>query len=120
MIFPYSLDFDSYQVLDKSEQLTKKIDSRQSRAMQLLDRMERAANVVKSRNMALISSNVGRAMDPPVSAPAITESLGKSRDLIMQLLDKYPDKWETIRKEFKPLLNQLRKSESGYFKEESA
>jgi hypothetical protein len=59
-------------------------------------------------------------MDPPISAPAITESLGKSREIIRQLLEKYPDKWETIRKEFKPLLNQLRKAEPGYLKEESA
>ena len=116
----YSLDFDSYQVIDKTEQLTRKIDSRQSRAMQLLDKLERAASLLKSRNIAIISSKVGQALDPPISAPAITESLGKSKDLIRQLLEKYPDKWEIIRKEFKPLLNQLRKSEPDYLKEESA
>jgi hypothetical protein len=59
-------------------------------------------------------------MDPPISAPAITESLGKSRDLIRQLLEKYPEKWEIIRRDFKPLLNQLRKAEPDYIKEESA
>jgi hypothetical protein len=116
----YSLDFDSYQVADKTEQFTRKIDSRQSKAMQLLDRLEMATASLKSRNLAIISSNVGKALDPPISAPAITDALRKNSDIIRQLLDKYPDKWETIRKEFKPLLNQLRKSEPTHFKEESA
>ena len=119
-INPYSIDFESYQVIDKTEQLTRKIDSRQSRAMQLLDRLERAASLLKSKNMPVISSKVGQSMDPPISAPAITESLGKSRDLIRQLLEKYPEKWEIIRRDFKPLLNQLRKVEPDYMKEESA
>ncbi len=120
MIQPYSIDFDSYQVVDKAEQLTRKIDSRQSRAMLLLDKLERAASLLKGRNVAVIGSKVGSVMDPPVSAPAITESLGKSRDFIRQLLAKYPDKWEIIRKEFRPLLNQLRKDEPDEIKEESA
>ncbi|MFA4863893.1 MAG: hypothetical protein WC605_08995, partial [Bacteroidales bacterium] len=42
-IHSYSLDFDSYQVIEKTEQFTRKIDSRQSRAMQLLDKLEMAA-----------------------------------------------------------------------------
>lgn len=119
-LLPFSLDFDSYQVIDKAEQFTRKIDSRQSRAMQLLDKLERAAVILKGRNIAIISSKVGQAMDPPISAPAITDALGKSRELIRQLLEKYPDKWETIRKDFKPLLNQLRKSEPDNVNEESA
>jgi hypothetical protein len=119
-ILPYTLDFESYQVVDKEEQFTRKIDSRQSRAMQLLDRLERAAQKLNSRNIPLISSKVGKAMDPPVSAPAITDALGKNRDIIRQILDKYPDKWETIRKDFKPLLNQLRKSEPDQAEVESA
>ncbi|MCU0370919.1 MAG: hypothetical protein MUC31_05845 [Bacteroidales bacterium] len=119
-IQPYSIDFESYQVFEKTEQLTRKIDSRLSRAMQLLDRLERAASILKGRNTPVISSKVGQAMEPPVSAPAITDSLGKNRELISQLLEKYPEKWEIIRREFKPLLNQLRKSHPDIIKEESA
>jgi hypothetical protein len=119
-IHSYSLDFNSYQVIEKAEQLTRKIDSRQSRAMQFLEKLELAAIGLKNKNIAIISSKVGQALDPPISAPAITESLGKNRELIRQLLEKYPDKWETIRREFKPLTNQLRKGESFNIKEESA
>jgi hypothetical protein len=119
-IHSYSLDFDSYQVIEKTEQFTKKIDSRQSKAMQFLDKLEIASNGLKSRNIAIISSKVGQALNPSISAPAITDALGKNRELIRQLLEKYPDKWETIRKEFKPLINQLRKSEPFSLKVESA
>ncbi len=119
-IHSYSLDFDSYQVIEKAEQFTRKIDSRQSRAMQFLDKLEMAAIGLKNKNIAIISSKVGQALDPPISAPAITDSLGKNRELIRQLLEKYPDKWEIIRNEFKPLTNQLRKSEPFNINEESA
>jgi hypothetical protein len=120
VIQPYSLDFESFQVDDKKELSTRKIDSRESRAMQLLDKLERAAMSLKSKNMPLISSKVGQEMDPPISAPAITDALRKNRTFVRQLIEKYPDKWETIRNNFKPLLNQLKRNEEELTKEESA
>jgi hypothetical protein len=120
LIQPYSLDFDSYQVADKNEPSARKIDSRQSRAMQLLDRLESAAKILKSKNIPLISTKVGQALETPVSAPAITDALGKNRNAIRNLMDKYPEKWEIIRREFKPLLNQLRKTVAASLDEESA
>lgn len=107
----YSLDFDSFQVVEKADRFTRKIDSRQTRALLLLDRLERAANILKSKNLPIISSNVGKSMEPPISAPAITDALNKNRNIIRQITEKYPNKWETIRTEFKPLLNQLRRRE---------
>jgi len=120
VIHPYSLDFDSYQVVEKTEQMTRKIDSRHSRAMQLLDKLERAASMLKSKNLPLISSRVGQSLEPPVSAPAITDALRKNRDMIRQILEKYPEKWEIIRKDFKPLLNQLRQDGPDVAEVESA
>lgn len=119
-IQPYSLDFDSYQVDEKKEQSTRKIDSRESRAMQLLDKLERAARLLNGRNLPIISTKVGQEMDPPVSAPAITDALFKNRDFIRILLEKYPEKWETIRSGFKPLQNMLRKAAPDIIQEESA
>ncbi len=116
----YSLDFESYQVVGREEQVPRKIDSRQARVVQLLDKLERAALLLKSRNMPLIGSKVGQALDPPVSAPAITDALGKNRDVIRQVIEKYPNKWETIRNDFKPLTNQLRKSMIDESEAESA
>jgi len=119
-IHPYSLDFDSYQVDDKTESSTRKIDSRESRAVQLLDKLERAAIILKSKGIPMTSARVGQAMDQPVSAPAITDALGKNRNLIKILIDKYPEKWENIRHDFKPLQNQLNKDLADDVKEESA
>jgi hypothetical protein len=119
-IHSYALDFESYQVLEMSDQQTRKIDSRQSRAMQLLDKLERAAMSLKSRNIPLIGARIGQAMEPPVTAPAITDALGKNRNMIRQVLARYPEKWEIIRNEFKPLLNQLRKNEDEITSVESA
>jgi hypothetical protein len=116
----YSLDFDSYQVLARTEHYSKRIDSRLSRGIQLLDKLERAAKLVKSKNLPLISTKVGQAMEPPVTAPAITDALNKNRNIIRQLIEKYPDKWETVRLEFKPLLNQLRRSNTDFKEIESA
>jgi hypothetical protein len=119
-IFPYSLEFNSYQIDEKTEQFTRKIDSRESRAMLLLDKLERAARTLCSRNLPLISSQVGKVMEPSVSAPAITDALSKNADFIRILLEKYPEKWELIRKEFKPLQNSLRKSSAVIINEDTA
>ncbi|MBP7679317.1 MAG: hypothetical protein KA096_02750 [Bacteroidales bacterium] len=113
VIHPFSISFDSYQVDDKPEYAARKIDSRMSKAMLLLDKLENAAKVLRSNNLPLIGTRMGQALDPPVTAPAITDALGKNANLIRQLLMKYPEKWEIIRKDFKPLHNQLRKIETG-------
>jgi hypothetical protein len=86
----------------------------------LLDKLENAAKTLQSKNIPLIGLKVGKAMEPPVSAPAITDALGKNRVIIRHILEKYPEKWETIRKDFKPLLNQLRKSAPDQNEVESA
>lgn len=113
-IHPFSISFDSYQVDEKPEYAARKIDSRMSKAMLLLDKLENAARVLKSNNLPLIGTRIGQALEPPVTAPAITDALGKNANLIRQLLTKYPEKWEIIRRDFKPLQNQLRKIESGF------
>jgi hypothetical protein len=119
-IHDFSLDFDSYQVQGESDELTRKIDSRQSKAMLLLDRLEKAASSLKSRSLPLTGANVGKNMSPPISAPAITDALSKNRILIRQLITRHPDKWEIIRREFRPLLNVLKPEEDLSAEEESA
>jgi DNA-binding NtrC family response regulator len=116
----YCLDFDSYEVSRHDESYTRRIDSRTSRSMQLLDRLEKASLSLKSRSQPLTSANVGRELDPPVTAPAITDALSKNKEIIRQLLEKYPERWENIRSEFRPLLNQVKKSAASDFLEERA
>jgi len=110
-LFSYTLDFESYQVVEKTELSTRKIDSRQSRAMIFLDRLERAAQLLKAKNQPLISAKIGQAMEPAVSAPAISDALGKMQEILPHILEQYPDKWELIRKDFKPLRNKIDKKD---------
>jgi len=71
----------------------------------LLDRLELAATGLKQRKIPLTSSNVGKEFPTPVSAPAITDALKKHKKRIFSLFEQYPEKWETIRHEFRPIQN---------------
>jgi len=53
----------------------------------------------------MTSINVGTACPVPITAPAISDSLKKHKDQINYLFDKYPDKWEVIRRGFRPVKN---------------
>ncbi|WP_430811135.1 MULTISPECIES: hypothetical protein [unclassified Carboxylicivirga] len=79
--------------------------TRQSKTMQLLDRLENAANALQQRGQAITSADVGAAMAKPISAPAISDALRKNKIRILQLLEQYPQRWTTIRQSFKPIIN---------------
>jgi hypothetical protein len=73
----------------------------------LLDRLENAARHVKSKNMLLTGANIGHELPTPVSPPAITDALKKHRQKILFLFSEYPERWEIIRTEFRPVQNIL-------------
>jgi hypothetical protein len=73
----------------------------------LLDKLERAASGLKERKVSLTSANVGRECPTPISAPAISDALKKHKKRIIQLFDQFPDKWEIIRNDFRPIQNIL-------------
>jgi len=67
---------------------------------ELVDRIAEAADISKA--------SAGRALDAALDA--ITDSLKNHRKRIVELLHKHPGKWPTIRSEFKPVLNLLKKA----------
>ena len=73
----------------------------------LLDRLELAAGQLKSQNKVLTSSNLGHEFPKPISPPAITDALKKHRAKILYLFKEYPNRWQVIRKEFRPVQNIL-------------
>ncbi|WP_439185671.1 hypothetical protein [Carboxylicivirga taeanensis] len=79
--------------------------SRQSKVILLLDRLEEAAVSLYRQDQAITSAEVGANMVKPISAPAISDALRKNKVRILQLLEQYPQKWTTIRKHFKPIIN---------------
>ncbi|MBN2172876.1 MAG: hypothetical protein JW731_02005 [Bacteroidales bacterium] len=78
---------------------------RYGKTKQLLDKLENAALVLKTRNLKLTGTNVGNTIPVPISAPAISDALYNHKSKINSLLKQYPDKWITIRSEFRPLRN---------------
>jgi len=71
----------------------------------LLDKLESAAQRVKSKNMLLTGSNIGKEFPTPITPPAISDALKKHKQKIVFLLKNYPDHWEIIRTEFRPMQN---------------
>jgi hypothetical protein len=82
-------------------------DDKFSKTLSLLDRLENAALVAKSKQWKLTGTNVGKAFSDPISAPAISDALYNHKIKINNLLRMYPDRWETIRTNFRPLKNIL-------------
>jgi hypothetical protein len=77
------------------------------KTLSLLDRLEHAALTIKSKQLKLTGTNVGNAFQEPISAPAISDALYNHKSKINNLLKLYPDRWETIRTDFRPLKNIL-------------
>tara|TARA_R110001592_G_scaffold95393_2_gene274884 strand:- start:1849 stop:2922 length:1074 start_codon:yes stop_codon:yes gene_type:complete len=85
----------------KQEQLIK--------TAQFLDKYETAAKLLISKNEKITGLNIGSNCSPEVSPAAISDVLKKHNKKIAVLLSTYPNKWTTIRKEFKPLRNIVEK-----------
>ncbi|MGA3013206.1 MAG: hypothetical protein ABSD71_04125 [Bacteroidales bacterium] len=73
----------------------------------LLEKLENAANQLKSKNLLLTGANIGHEFPTPITPPAITDALKKHRNKILFLFEKYPDRWKIIRSEFRPVQNIL-------------
>jgi hypothetical protein len=82
-------------------------DSRFIKTIQLLNRLENAAKKVQSEGKSLSGTNIGLAMDVPISAPAISDALRKHQKKIQNLCIEYPQEWTLIKKSFKPIQNVL-------------
>lgn len=79
-----------------------------TKTISLLDKLEEAALRVKTQQLKLTGTNVGQACPNPISAPAITDALYNHKSKINTLARLNPDKWNTIRGEFRPVINILK------------
>lgn len=101
------LNFDIHVPHKISKPQEVQLYDRYSKTIHLLDKLESAAREVLARNLDLTSANVGNACSTPITAPAISDAVKKHRNKIIHLLNKYPDRWKLIRKEFRPVRNIL-------------
>lgn len=70
---------------------------------QFLDRYEHAARRLLAKNEKITGPNIGEVCEPAISAAAISDILKKHQLKIIQLLQKHPEKWATIRNHFRPI-----------------
>jgi hypothetical protein len=104
--------FDLTKPIEKTTQSEVQKTDVYSKTISLLDKLENAALVVKSNQLKLTGTNVGNACPVSISAPAISDALYNHKSKINSLLKKHPDKWETIRSDFRPLKNVMNDQDS--------
>ncbi|MCW3787854.1 hypothetical protein [Plebeiibacterium sediminum] len=101
-------DYISEVTYVNSEEITYEniiLPERLQKTQQLLDKLERYALKISHEGIKLTSTNVGRSMDNPITAAAISDSISKNKDRINTLFKQFPDKWSFIKNNFKPIIN---------------
>jgi hypothetical protein len=112
LISDYHLIFDSakhkrnVEILPLSEQ-TSDIPARYNKTFLFLNKLENAAQTVKSKNLLLTSVNVGNEFPSPITPSAITDALKNHQSKILYLFKELPTRWQIIRCEFRPVQNIL-------------
>ncbi len=109
-IHDWHLNAETYVPEQRKEEQYSYPEDRYTKTIYLLDRLETAAKEVVMLKKKLTGKNVGQLCDHPISAAAITDALGKHKKKIIDLFEKYPDKWEIIRNDFRPVRNLAMKS----------
>jgi hypothetical protein len=94
------------EILSVSEQ-TKDIPARYNKTFFFLNKLENAAQSVKSKNLLLTSINVGNEFPSPITPSAITDALKNHQSKILFLFKELPHRWQIIRSEFRPVQNIL-------------
>lgn len=101
----FHIDLDLARDSHRTSNITVMPSARYAKTVALLDKLEDAAKKVLTKDLPLTGANVGNACSKSISAPAISDALKKHRNKIVTLLNEYPDRWNILRSEFKPLIN---------------
>lgn len=73
--------------------------------IELLDRYEDAARACLLAGEKIIGKHIGAHCSPPITNAAITDSIKKHGLRILELFERYPERWNTIRSEFRSIQN---------------
>jgi len=107
-ISDWHLQFEGPETTADTKEKPMVESDKYTKTVTLLDKLETAALKVKGRQMKLTGTNVGQACEVPITAPAITDALYNHKAKINTLVRMNPNKWNTIRGEFRPVINILR------------
>jgi hypothetical protein len=81
-----------------------------TKAARFLNRLETGLARAKKQNLPPTSKNVSALMDEPVKPPAISYSVNYHQENIKKLFKMYPDKWNGIKTEFKPIMKLVQRN----------
>lgn len=90
------------------------------KTVQFLNRYEHAAKLLISKNEKITGINIGNTCQPNVSAAAISDILKKHQSKIIKLFNQQPEKWSSLRQNFRPIKSIVEKSQTQSFKGFSA
>jgi hypothetical protein len=106
LIFSSNQSIKNAKILPVSEQISD-IPARYNKTFLFLNKLENAAQTVKSKNLLLTSVNVGNEFPSPITPSAITDALKNHQSKIIFLFKELPHRWQIIRSEFRPMQNIL-------------
>jgi len=106
LIFGSNPNKKNIEILPVSEQ-NSDIPVRYNKTFLFLNKLENAAQTVKSKNLMLTSANVGNEFPSPITPSAITDALKNHQPKIIYLFKELPHRWQIIRSEFRPVQNIL-------------
>ncbi len=81
------------------------LSPRLQKTQDLLDKLEKYSLLVAQKKLNLTSFNVGKAMDRPITPAAISDAIAKNKDRINILFDQFPNNWNFIKNNFRPIIN---------------
>ena len=114
---PSHIVIDDYLINTQDIKNEKIEENRYTKTKLLLEHLNDAVKKVIDKQLSPTGVNVGKAMEKPISAPAISDALKKHRSKILTLLDKYPQNWTYLRQYFKPLQNIALTKKEHYYKQ---
>ena len=76
-----------------------------TKTYQFLEDLEYAADQLNLKRVKLTSAKVGKLLENPITAAAISDKIKNHGRKILLLLEQYPDKWILIRNKFRPIIN---------------
>lgn len=94
----HHLDWEKDQSVTPVKRLPKK-----DKTIDLLDRYESVAIQLQQSGEKVTGKAIAENLRPSVSPPAITDAVKKHKKSIAFLLDRYPNRWSTIREYLSPV-----------------
>jgi hypothetical protein len=108
IIHDYQINIEEPLVEAAKQEYIKVVERGSTMAINILDELEKAAERLNMKKLPLTGINMGNELNG-VTHASITLKLAKYIDNIAKVLYLYPQKWQLIRNDFKPLQNALDK-----------